>query len=526
VSDSHPEADLPLRVRGAEAFAELRALFRHTGFTAEGVRAHLGLDSLFDFAPGQHARAADETIESALDVWIRLFMDAGPVPTAQVVEHLGADGRDLLASFGLLVSRPDDDRQQIASVLMYPTPGPWLVSDRSGADSASGLLAQPGSAAPLRPDAVYPALTASAGVFLTALPTGPVDAFLELCSGTGVAALMAASAGARQVWAVDVSRRATAFADFNARLNGIENLTALEGDLWAPLHGRTFDIIVAHPPYVPSAEPEYIYRDGGQDGEQITVRVLAGLPEHLAPGGCFQCTAAMSSRKGAGAPQRIRGVLGVASDEFDLVFVRHGRIDLTDHFRSRLVSSDRDDAARAAAQLRHLDALDIEELHFCTIVLRRHAEDRAGFTVQLEGGGRVAWDDLAWALDLGAAVARPEECARRLLEARVRLSPAARLDVTYRPGREGEQPWVPAGGRVGATRPFRSSVAMEMVDATILADFDGSRTLGEEFRRLQADGRIPPETTATAFATSFVGLVWSGVVESAAFPRSDAVGPA
>lgn len=518
------ESDLPFRVRDARAFAGLRELFRHSGFTDEGVRNHLGLDSLFDFAPRRHARAGDTPVESALDVWIRLFMDSEPVPASQVQENIGAEGSDLLTSFGLLRPHPADRALMTGSVLLYPTPGPWLVSDRLPVESVPTDHAPSEGLDRLRADAVYPALTGSAKTFLDALPTGPVDDYLELCSGTGVAALMAAQAGARRVWAVDVSRRATEFAAFNARLNGIDTLTALEGDLWAPLRGRTFDIVVAHPPYVPSAEPEYVYRDGGQDGEQVTRGILAGLPEHLAPGGRFQCTATMSSRTNATAPRRIRAALGAASDEFDLVFVRHGRIDLTDHFRSRLVSSDRDDAARAASQLRGLDALDIEELHFCTIALCRHGEDRDGFTVTFDAGGAVLWADLEWALHLGAAAGRPEGFAEQLLDAPVRLAPSARLNVSYRPGDPGDEPWIATQGRVTVGEPFRSSVEMGMADAAMLAEFDGSRTLREEFRRLQAQGRIPAETEEVAFATSFAALVWAGVVVSDAFPRPGAEG--
>lgn len=504
----------------AEACAHLRDLFGRIGFTAEGVASHLGLDSVFDHAPGRHARAGDTPIESDLDVWVRLFMDSESLPTSQLQDHIVPEARDLLTSFGLLVPDPEDEERRIATVLLYPTPGPWLVSDRLPAAADSRAPRRPGG--PVRPDAVYPALTGSARVFLDALPTDPVGDYLELCSGTGVAALMASMAGARRVWAVDVSRRATAFAAFNARLNGVDNLTALEGDLWTPVRGRSFDTIVAHPPYVPSAEPEYVYRDGGEDGEQITRGILAGLPEHLAPGGRFQCTCTMSTRRGATAPQRIRAALGDASEEFDLVYVRNGLIDLTGHFRSRLVSPNRGEAARAAARLRDLDALEIEELHFCTIALRRHGEPRGGFTVQFERGAGLAWDDLAWALEVGAAAAHPDEFARRVLDAPVRLSPSARLEVAYRPGGRGEEPWVATRGRVAGRRPFRSSVEMGMADAATLAEFDGSRTLHEEFRRLQAEGRIPEDTSARAFATSFVGLLWSGVVVCDAFshPRA------
>jgi methylase of polypeptide subunit release factors len=73
--------------------------------------------------------------------------------------------------------------------------------------------------------------------------------------GTGIAALVAAQKDAAHAWAFDITARATHFAEFNRRLNAIPNVTAAEGDLYAPAGGQTFDRIVAHPPYLPVYRP-------------------------------------------------------------------------------------------------------------------------------------------------------------------------------------------------------------------------------------------------------------------------------
>lgn len=505
---------IPLRTLDSDAFARLRALLTRHDFTEAGVCAHTGVPSLFDFTLRQHARAGDVPIEGPLDVLVRLFMDSEAVPTDLVREHLGDDAEPLLESFGLVEPHPDDPAQCVATVLLYPTLGPWVASDRSV--PVHDTRREPD--ARLQPDSVYPALTTSARAFLEALPTGPVGDYLELCAGTGVAALMGAAAGAERVWAVDITHRSTVFADFNARLNGLDNVTALEGDLWEPLEGRTFDIIVAHPPYVPAAEPEYIYRDGGDDGEQVSRAILEGLPRHLNSGGVFQCTCIMSSRRGASAPQRVRAALGEASDAFDLVYLRNGTMDLTDHFRSQLVSRDTEVARRTAALLRHFDDLDLEAVHFCTLVMRRHGADRPGFTLQMERGEGTAWPHLAWALTVGAAATDTESFAARILDASVTLRRSARLELTYRLGDEGEAPWQPIKGRVRVDAPFITSIEMGMGDAGILAGFDGSRTLREHLTALQHEQRLPATVDPLDFARSFSPMILAGIVESGAFP--------
>jgi release factor glutamine methyltransferase len=113
---------------------------------------------------------------------------------------------------------------------------------------------------------------------------------LDLCAGSGVLAVCAAMAGARQVVAVDVSRRAVLACRLNARLNGVR-LQAIRGDLVAPLDGARFDLIVSNPPYLPSEDDRLPERgprrawEAGRDGRAVLDRICARAPAHLAGGG-------------------------------------------------------------------------------------------------------------------------------------------------------------------------------------------------------------------------------------------------
>ena len=113
---------------------------------------------------------------------------------------------------------------------------------------------------------------------------------LDLCTGSGILALTAAQRGAREVTAVDVSRRAVLTARLNARLNGVR-VRAVRGDLFAPVAGQRFDAITSNPPYVPSEDDELPTRgperawDAGRDGRLVLDRIVAGAAAHLRPGG-------------------------------------------------------------------------------------------------------------------------------------------------------------------------------------------------------------------------------------------------
>jgi release factor glutamine methyltransferase len=111
---------------------------------------------------------------------------------------------------------------------------------------------------------------------------------LDLCTGTGILGLTAARLGARAT-AIDLSRRAVLNARLNARLNGLE-LEVLRGDLFEPVRGRRFDLIVSNPPYIP-APPGDAPRgearawDAGPDGREFLDRICDAAPGHLKPGG-------------------------------------------------------------------------------------------------------------------------------------------------------------------------------------------------------------------------------------------------
>jgi release factor glutamine methyltransferase len=112
---------------------------------------------------------------------------------------------------------------------------------------------------------------------------------LDVFTGSGALALAAARAGARSVTAIDLSRRALLAAHFNAWRNGVR-IRTMRGDVFAPVAGEWFDLIVANPPYYPGGEqlPKHSPArawEGGYDGRVLVDRLCANAARHLRPGG-------------------------------------------------------------------------------------------------------------------------------------------------------------------------------------------------------------------------------------------------
>jgi ribosomal protein L3 glutamine methyltransferase len=128
-----------------------------------------------------------------------------------------------------------------------------------------------------------------------------IASVLDLCTGGGSLAILAARAFPNaRVEAVDVSPGALEVAARNLDEHGLQDRIALkQGDLFAPVEGARFDLILTNPPYVDAAAiaefpPEYaaepiLAHAGGADGLDIVRRILSEAPKHLTAAGTLVC---------------------------------------------------------------------------------------------------------------------------------------------------------------------------------------------------------------------------------------------
>jgi ribosomal protein L3 glutamine methyltransferase len=128
-----------------------------------------------------------------------------------------------------------------------------------------------------------------------------VQSVLDLCTGSGCLAVLASRRFPNaRVDAVDISADALEVAARNVAGYGLEDRVKLyRGDLFKPLGGGRYDLIVCNPPYVDAkgmaalprecrAEPKLAF-DGGADGLDIVRRILGAAASHLNPQGGLLC---------------------------------------------------------------------------------------------------------------------------------------------------------------------------------------------------------------------------------------------
>jgi len=138
------------------------------------------------------------------------------------------------------------------------------------------------------------------------LPTRELGSVLEVGCGAATGLLLCASRARRAV-GVDIDPRAIVVARANALLNGLTNVEFRQGDLFAPVLGEEFDLILAQPPFVaqPPGDSAITWMHGGARGDELPLRFLRELPPHLAPGGRGSCSSSgRSSRETERLPSK------------------------------------------------------------------------------------------------------------------------------------------------------------------------------------------------------------------------------
>ncbi len=141
---------------------------------------------------------------------------------------------------------------------------------------------------------------------------------LEIGTGSGAISIsLAKEIPEASIVATDISEKALAVAEKNARRNGVrEMIHFLPGDLFDPVpQGKTFDLIVTNPPYISSDHfsslmPEVrdfeprLALDGGEDGLDFYRRAVPRIGEFLRLGGWFLGEIGIGQAKG------IKGIVG------------------------------------------------------------------------------------------------------------------------------------------------------------------------------------------------------------------------
>lgn len=273
--------------------------------------------------PILRAIAADDGVLATLGRLLVLGMPQAADAVAAALPRLGVAG---LTALGLAVV---DGETVTPTALLRPQSfvdesgvGEWWIA--SDLDEVALGTALPA-------DHVLGVGGASRTLAETIVPI-EVERALDLGTGCGIQALLVARR-AGTVVATDISARALAYAELNARLNGVTNIEFRQGSMFEPVDGEAFGLIVSNPPFVITPRrddvPEYEYRDGGLIGDALVEQFVRSAPRYLTSGGIAQLLGNWESRGGQAELSGRAGLDRLASwvpEDLDLWVIERERL--------------------------------------------------------------------------------------------------------------------------------------------------------------------------------------------------------
>jgi hypothetical protein len=231
---------------------------------------------------------------SPSDTLVRLFLMGESVPFDAAEWAVAPMPLDRWVDAGLLASEHGDGTVA-PQVKLLPISGLILASDKPQRWTHDA-----------RPDFVMaPGLTTVELAHAT-LRT-PSTRTLDMGTGCGALGLLSAS-HSREIVATDTNARALDFTAFNARLNGIDNVSCRVGSLFEPVAAEErFDLIVSNPPFVISPTKRFEFRDAGMRADEFCRGLIRAVPSHLAPGGFCQLKCNFAHHPGEDWRARLMG---------------------------------------------------------------------------------------------------------------------------------------------------------------------------------------------------------------------------
>lgn len=461
----------PPRFAGVPDPDALRAVFHGAGFTEAGL-ANIPDLALGDAALRSGRLDPREGARTPAALLARLFVLGASVPVGDVHALLGRGAADALRAAGLIAGDPD----YRALVAVTPVGDRLLAHDRrdTHVDGAAEFVPGPGPAT--RRFAEVAVRRAGARV-------------LDLGCGQGLLALLAAEAGG-EVTASDVSPRAVAFAEFNARLNGIETIRCVQGDLVAAVAGRSFDVILANPPYVISPDATFLYRDS----RGICERIAREGPALLAEGGILQMTCHWPHHRGAAWQEELASWF--AESGCDVWVLQTDHLDCATYAATWLRQAHADATDCAAAFDRWTawyEASGIDAIGGGVASMRRR---RAGgattppwFQIRdMPPAAGPCGESIARVLEAREVLARFDDAA--VLDARVALAPEARALATRRPSASG---WQQESYELRLQRGLALALRVDPIGHALVGYLDGTCPVREVVATFATAAGLPAE---------------------------------
>lgn len=434
-----------------KAICDFRAFLDTQGYDAETLQERLGRAQ--PPAEGESQQMFDDSREiTTANVLIRVFLLGAPVDEATFDEFIPTEIREFCDDAKLVEKQ---DGMLNGRIVIIP------VDDLLFASDAYRLLGTDRAA-----EFVLPASTHSANFLRFLTLRKPVGSSLDLGCGCGIHALFAAK-HSESVIATDLSDAAIAYTRFNALLNNIDNVECRQGNLFEPVQGEKFDLIVSNPPFVISPSESFDYRDNPMELDSLGKALINEAPGMLNDGGHLQMLCEWAELAGQSWQERVGSWIRGCD-----AWILHAAPLAPETYvkqRMRDISGDGVPAESAESWMEYFHKHKVRSVHPGMLTMRRrdgnhwmHVQNLPG-DVTAPAGEAVA--------DGIAAVDFLEACAdESLLQATLKLSDDMTAEQMTSDGKT-------TGIYLQLTNALRTDAEIDGAVAAFLNFFGGSKTV-------------------------------------------------
>lgn len=464
-----------LRNLSVENSRRLRAFFEETGYNEATLRKHLGAAELPSSHLRNRARLLDRTsIPGALNTLLRWFWLGNAQDRKDAAQHIPGGILALMLQSGLLA---EDGDALVPKAMLLHFDGFLVASDHPAAIEARQTEM-----------VLWPNPTSK---FLARFAVKRHSrATLDLGTGSGILSL-GASRFSDSVVATDLNKRAVACAQFNAALNGVENIEVLDGDCFAPVSGRKFDLILSNPPFFITPQADYMFCDNSMELDGLCRRLVKEAPAYLNEDGYMQMLCEWAKIKDQPWEERIAEWLQqTGCDAWVMKGVTQDPEEYAQH-RIRETSLDTsEDDARYAEYMGYYRHRGVEAIHSGLIVMRRRTGQNFVRIEEVPPTPSGNLGEMIMATFAAHDVLRQNESDESLLNLSPRLADHVRLEQFCKPA-DGQ--WRAESLNLRLTSGFAFHVPMQPLVADFLVMCDGTRTAGSAIRDFAAKAGAPIE---------------------------------
>ena len=476
----------------------LLAWFEEAGYAETNLRSYLGSAELPSPALRNHARLLDRTRDATLlNTLLRWFWLGCEQARSEAAASVPAPLLSLLIESGLLREERDS---LVADAMLLPVDNFLVASDHPHAiergESEMVLWPNPTSK------------------FLTRFAVRRHSrATLDLGTGSGILSLSAAR-HSDVVVATDLTARAIAFTQFNAALNGIDNIETLIGDSYYPVKDRRFDLILSNPPFFITPNTDYYFCENQLELDQLCRQLVKGAPEHLNEGGFMEMLCEWAEIEGQPWQERIAEWLeDTGCDAWVMKGLTQDPEEYAQHRIKETSQNTSHDAELYQGYMSYYRQRGVKAIHDGLVVMRRRSGPN---WVRIEEVPKTPTGDLGdLILRTFAAhdLLQEMEDDEKLLAIRPKLAEYVRLEQVC--DQSGNQ-WRAESLTLRLISGFPFHLTVQPLVAEFLATCDGSHTAAQAIADFASTTDAPIDTVRSECLAMFRKLIERGFIVVAA----------